>query len=108
MVCVLGFCVYSHYFLITLPILLAHLIAQGFSQVPGINYFDTFAPIAKLASIHAILTISAAEDMEMHQIDIKGAYLNGMLTDCKVIYMQQPPGYHNPFHPKLIDMLSST
>ena len=85
-----------------------YLIAQGFSQVPGIDYFDTFAPIAKLALIHAVLAISAAEDMEMHQIDIKGTYLNGILTNCKVIFMQQPPGYHNPSHPKLICCLQKT
>ena len=64
----------------------ACLIAQGFSQVPGIDYFDTIAPVAKLALIYAILAISAAENMEMHQIDIKGAYLNGILTDHKVIH----------------------
>lgn len=51
---------------------------QGFSQVPGVDYFDTFAPVAKLASIRAILAMAAAEDMELHQINIKGAYLNGL------------------------------
>ena len=85
-----------------------HLIAQGFSQVPGVDYFDTFALIAKLALIHAVLTISVAEDMEMHQIDIKDAYLNGILTDCEVIFMQQPPGYHNPSQPKLVCCLQKT
>ena len=55
----------------------ACLVAQGFSQVPGVNYFNTFAPVAKLASICAILAIAAGDDLEMHQIDIKGAYLNG-------------------------------
>ena len=80
----------------------ACLVTQGFSQVPGIDYFDTFAPVAKLASICAILTIAAADDLEMHQINIKGTYLNGILISCKVIYMQQPPGNHNPSQPKLI------
>jgi hypothetical protein len=74
----------------------ARLIAQGFSQVPGIDYFDTFAPIAKLASIRAALAMAAAEDMELHQIDIKGAYLNGELTAHEIISMQQPTGYHTP------------
>ena len=72
----------------------ARLVAQGFSQVPGVDYFDMFAPVAKLASIRAVLAIAAAEDLEMHQIDIKGAYLNGELTNREIIYMQQPPGYH--------------
>jgi hypothetical protein len=74
----------------------AHLVAQGFSQVPGVDYFDTFAPVAKLASIRAILAMAAAEDMELHQINIKGAYLNGELTEREKIFMQQPPGYDAP------------
>jgi hypothetical protein len=74
----------------------AHLVAQGFSQVPGVNYFDTFAPVAKLASIRAILAMAAAEDMELHQINIKSAYLNEELTKREKIFMQQPPGYHAP------------
>jgi hypothetical protein len=71
----------------------ARLVAQGFSQVPGVDYFDTFAPVARLSSIRAVLAIAAIEDFEIHQIDIKGAYLNGILTPNEVIYMKQPPGY---------------
>jgi hypothetical protein len=74
----------------------ARLVAQGFSQVPGVDYFDTYAPVAKLASIRTVLALAAAKDMELHQIDIKGAYLNGELTDKETIYMSQPPGYHAP------------
>jgi hypothetical protein len=70
----------------------ARLVAQGFSQVPGVDYFDTYAPVARLASIRAILSMAAVLDMELHQIDIKGAYLNGELTANEVIYMRQPPG----------------
>src|ERR1700733_3524579 len=40
--------------------------------------------------------MAAAEDMELHQIDIKGAYINGELTEQEKIFMQQPPGYHAP------------
>src|SRR6266571_1199208 len=58
----------------------ARLVAQGFSQVPGIDYFDTFAPVARLALIRSVLAIAADLDMELHQIDIKGTYLNGELT----------------------------
>ena len=71
----------------------AQLVAQGFSQVPGVDYFDTFALVARLASIQAVLTIAAVNDLEIHQIDIKGAYLNGVLTSQEIIYMRQPPGY---------------
>ena len=71
----------------------ARLVAQVFSQVPGVDYFDTFAPVTHLASIQAILAIAAMEDYKIHQIDIKGAYLNGILTSNEVLFMKQPPGY---------------
>ena len=71
----------------------ARLVAQGFSQVPGVDYFDTFAPVDRLASIHTVLAIAASENYKIHQIDIKGAYLNGELTKKEVLYMKQPLGY---------------
>ena len=71
----------------------ARLVAQGFSQVPGVDYFDTFAPVARLASIRTVLAFAAAEDYEIGQIDIKAAYLNGELTEDEVIFMKQAPGY---------------
>jgi hypothetical protein len=74
----------------------ARLVAQGFSQVPGVDYFDTFAPVAKLASIRTVLAMAAELDFELHQIDIKSAYLNGELTKDENIYMKQPPGYPAP------------
>jgi hypothetical protein len=51
----------------------ACLVAQGFSQVPGVDYFDTFAPVAKLASICTVLAMAAHLDLKRHQINIKGA-----------------------------------
>jgi len=44
----------------------ARLVAQGFSQVPGVDYFDTFAPVARLASIRAVLAMAAVYDLELH------------------------------------------
>ena len=74
----------------------ARLVAQGFSQVPGVDYFDTFAPVARLASIRTVLAFAAANDLETGQIDIKGAYLNGELTENETIFMKQAPGYAIP------------
>src|ERR1700678_874687 len=71
----------------------ARLVAQGFSQVPGVDYFDAYAPVARLASIRMVLAFAAAENLETGQIDIKGAYLNGELTKDEVIFMKQAPGY---------------
>lgn len=71
----------------------ARLVAQGFSQIPGVDYFDTFAPVARLASIRSVLAMSAVMDLELHQLDVKGAYLNGILNDNETIYIRQPPGF---------------
>ena len=86
----------------------ARLVAQGFSQVPGVDYFDTFAPVARLASIRTVLAMAADLDLELHQIDIKGAYLNGELTSRERIYMRQPPGYAAPDSPNLVCQLKKT
>ena len=55
-----------------------------------------FTPVAKLVSIQTILAITTQLDLELKQIDIKGAYLNGELELGEVIYMQHPPGYKPP------------
>jgi len=70
------------------------LVAQGFSQVEGVDYFDTYAPVARLASLHAVIAMANHLGLELHQVDIKGAYLNGKLMHDKVLYMRHPPGYH--------------
>jgi hypothetical protein len=71
----------------------ARLVTQGFSQAPGVDYFDTFTLVARLTSIRTVLAFAAAENYETGQIDIKGAYLNGKLTANETIYMCQLPGY---------------
>jgi hypothetical protein len=76
--------------------------------VPGVDYFDTFAPVARLSSIRAVLAIAAAEDLELSQIDIKGAYLNGVLTDDERIFMKQPPGYSAPNSSGMVCLLKKT
>lgn len=86
----------------------ARLVAQGYSQVPGVDYFDTYAPVATLASIRTVLALAARLDMEIHQIDIKGAYLNGELTDEEVVYMRQPPGFESTEYPTKVCRLQKT
>jgi hypothetical protein len=71
----------------------ARLVAQGYSQVPGVDFFDTYAPVAKMASIRTVLALSARLNYEIHQVDVKNAYLNGEFEkDEEVIYMKLPPG----------------
>ena len=69
----------------------AHLIAKGFSQTAGIDYEESFTPVARLDSLRLLLSLVANCDMEVHHIDIKLAYLSGDLDE--EIYMDQPKGF---------------
>lgn len=71
----------------------ARLVAQGFSQIGGVDYDDTYAPVARLASSRAVIAMANRLELDLHQVDIKGAYLNGVLNEGEVLYMQHPPGY---------------
>ncbi len=66
----------------------ARLVARGFTQTYGVDYNETFAPVAKFTSIRCIFALATLEDMEIHQMDMKTAFLNGELED--EIYMEQP------------------
>jgi len=74
----------------------ARLITQGFSQIGGVDYNNTYAPVAKLMSSRTIITMANHLGLILHQVDIKGAYLNGVLHDNEILYMKQPPGYAAP------------
>ncbi|KAE8225489.1 hypothetical protein CF326_g7860, partial [Tilletia indica] len=69
----------------------ARLVAQGFTQVAGVDYFETFAPVARLDSLRVILALAAHFDWVIHQVDVVTAYLNGDLEE--EVYIRQPPGY---------------
>ena len=69
----------------------ARLVAQGFSQIDGIDYNDTYTPVARLTSFQAIISMANRLCLELHQVDIKGAYLNGKLNKNEVLYMHHPP-----------------
>eukprot|EP00253_Pinus_taeda_P028107 PITA_28107 len=69
----------------------ARLVAKGFQQVHGIDCDETFAPVAKMDSIRLTLAIAAAEWWEVHQMDVKNAFLHGDLSE--EIYMEQPHGF---------------
>ena len=86
----------------------AQLVTQGYSQVKGVDYFDMFAPVTTLMSIQTVLAMAARSNLELHQIDIKGVYLNGTLTNDEVIYMHQPPGFESIDHPHKVCHLRKT
>jgi len=76
----------------------AHLIASGFTQVYGLDYFNTYSPVARLTSIRLILAIAACYDWDIESFDFVGVYLNGELNDNEEIYMQNPSGYEDNLH----------
>jgi hypothetical protein len=66
----------------------ARLIAKGYTQIPGQNFNHTFAPVAHWDSIRFVLSLAATHDWELRHIDIKTAYLNGILQE--EVYMKRP------------------
>ena len=64
------------------------LVSNGYSQVHGIDYIETFAPVEKMDSIRLALAIAASKQWEVHHMDVKCDFLNGDITED--IYMNQP------------------
>ena len=72
----------------------ARLVAKGFKQITGVDFNETFAPVSRQSTFRMLLTIAAAKDWEIENIDIKTAFLNGHLDED--IYMDMPPGFEEP------------
>lgn len=69
----------------------ARYVAKGYSQKLGVDYKETFSPTANLTSVRVLMQKAAQDDLILHQMDVKTAYLNAPI-DCE-IYMEQPEGY---------------
>jgi hypothetical protein len=78
----------------------SRLVAQGFSQKEGIDYEETFAPVARLEAIRILLAFSMAKGFRLYQMDVKSALLNGFLEE--EVYVRQPPGFESAEFPHLV------
>ena len=73
------------------------LVAQGYSQVKGVDFDETFATIARMGSIRVLLALACHLKFKLYQMDVKIAFLNGFLKED--VYMAQPKGFIDPHFP---------
>ena len=74
----------------------ARLVAKGFPQRPGVDYFETFAPVARKESINVAFALAAEEDLVIENVDVYIAFLYGEVME--EIYMDQPDGFVDQQH----------
>ncbi len=84
----------------------ARLVAKGYAQTYGIDYEETYSPVAKMTTIRAIIVMAVAKGWSLYQMDVKNVFLHGDLHE--EVYMEQPLGYVDETHPNLVCRLKKT
>ena len=82
----------------------ARLVAQGFTQIPGVDYFDTYSLVVKSCTIRLILALVVSFNWPIRQLDVENGFLNGDLKE--EVYMVQLPGFINPQHTHYVYQLN--
>ncbi|KAI3514490.1 hypothetical protein L1887_12931 [Cichorium endivia] len=82
----------------------ARLVAQGFTQLPGIDYSHTFSPVVKASTVRVVLSLAVLHNWRLHQLDVKNAFLHGQLNET--VFMEQPPGFVDSQFPNYVCKLS--
>lgn len=84
----------------------ARLVAQGYIQIEGVDFDETFAPVARLESIRILHSISGHLGFKLYQMDAKSAFLNGILQE--EVYVEQPKGFLDPYYPQHVYKLNKS
>src|SRR4030066_1498986 len=84
----------------------ARFVAQGYSQQEGIDYTETFAPVARLEAIRLLLSYAVNHGITLYQMDVKSAFMNGVITE--EVYVKQPPGFEDIKHPDYVFKLKKS
>jgi hypothetical protein len=72
-------------------------VAQGFTQVEGLDFGETFAPVARHEAIRILLAYACSHNIKLYQMDVKCVFLNGRIS--KLVYVEQPPSFEDPKKP---------
>lgn len=81
----------------------ARLVAKGYTQVPGLDYTDTFSHVIKATVVRVVLSLAVANKYPIRQLDVKNTFLNGHLSEH--VHMEQLPGYIDPRFPNHVSQL---
>jgi hypothetical protein len=82
----------------------ARLVAKGYSQVEGLDFDETYGPVARLESIRILLAYATYHGFKLYQMDVKSAFLNGPIKE--EVYVEQPPGFEDSGYPNHVYKLS--
>ena len=75
----------------------SRIVAKGYLQEEGIDFEESFAPVARLEAIRIICAFACFKNFKLFQMDVKSAFLNGYIKE--EVYVEQPPGFVDPKHP---------